>query len=98
MTPRIGQKVTYADEYGKEFTAKIVAILRDHNDQYLVNIEYRRADRSTGKVNSVPLNDRANHPGSNTKIACFTKQTPKKPTKSDSKKLGGDKSSDPTHS
>ena len=87
MAPKIGQKVTYADEYGDEFTAKIVYFVQDHNKTWLVNIEYRRADRSTGKVNSVPLNDSANHKDSHAKIACFTKKTEtKKPSKSDTKK------------
>jgi len=81
MAPRIGQKVTYADEYGKEFTATVVEINQRQDRCYLLNIEYRRADRSTGKVNSVPLMECANTPNSQAKITCFTKKTPKKSDK-----------------
>ncbi len=88
MVPKIGQKVTYADENSKEFTAKIVSILKDEH-QYRVNIEYRRDNGSTGKVNSVPLSDSANTKDSHAKIKCFTKQTPKPDTKKpDTKKSG----------
>lgn len=80
MAPKIGQKVTYVDEACQEFTAKITSVF-DHNDKtFSVAIEYRRKDKSTGRVSAVPLIDGVHNKDSTQKVLCFTKKS-KKPVK-----------------
>lgn len=81
MKPKIGQKVTYVDESCEEFTAKINNVFDHENQKYSVSIEYRRNDRSIGKVNAVPFVDGIHNVDSNQKVMCFSKKTPKKSAK-----------------
>jgi len=81
MKPKIGQKLTYVDEICEEFTAKINNVFDHENEKYSVSIEYRRNDRSIGKVNAVPFVDGIHNVDSEQKVMCFSKKTPKKSAK-----------------
>jgi len=81
MKPKIGQKLTYVDESCTEYTAKITEIFTHQDRHKTVSIEYRDADRTTRKVNGLPIVDGAHDPESTQKVICFTRKTPKKSDK-----------------
>ena len=81
MKPKIGQKLTYVDESCTEYTAKITEIFTHEDGHKTVSIEYRHADRTTRKVNGLPIVDGAHDPDSSQKVICFTRKTPKKSDK-----------------
>lgn len=88
MKPKVGQKLTYVDECSKEFTAIIKEVF-DHymNEKFTLNIEYKRDDRSIGKVHGVPFIDGSNSLKSKAKVMCFSQRTPKKDKKASTKSI-----------
>ena len=97
MRPLPGESVTYIDENGKKFVAKVIESFKDESKKHgLVSIEYKREDRSTGRVSAICHIEDQYETSTGQKLVCYTSEKPKSDKHKSEKKSGGTKPSTET--
>lgn len=78
MKPLPGENVTYIDENGQKFVAKVTESFVDESKKHgLVTIEYIREDRSTGRVSAVCHIEDQYETATGKKHVCYTSEKQK---------------------